>query len=674
MKKSFDFFDTLAVRRVLRPEDIFYLLESRLVAEHGKDFVGFAGSRLVAEQAAKKRRRDRDGGWEVTLNEIYDVFRQRSPTHDWDSIRDLELEIEVQHILPVTENLDKLKSDESAIILSDTSHSSEVLERLLTQSLAGGIINRRIYTSSDLGENKHSGKLFHIASEIENINVESLLHLGDNKHSDFEMAVRQGVSAEHFVASQPTRYEKHLGQTQLAFDVHASLSAGAARAARMARPADVVGDQSTIWDTGCSVIGPGLLGFVLWILKSAGASGVERIYFLSRDGQILHRLAEQLVAALNMKIECRYIYVSRQSLHLPSITGTIQEMDWEWLFERTTFLSLRTIFSRAGIEPADVFPLLPAGLVTLPNLDQNLAENLRAAIETVFRKDERIQSLIMEAAQRKRKLALEYFRARGLLDEGKRFAVVDIGWNGRLQRSLSKILGTAPNTLYNGIDGYYFGLIRRASPNSNDSLYAYAFAPEESAGELLTSYRYLLEIFTAADHGSCIGYRFDDLLGSVVPHLEVNIPKYGPAWAVHVQQQAILKFAEYFLQGCITEKVSPDGIEKSKILFNIWLFCSSPTRSEADTYGRFFFFEDQTHSLGHELAPLRSPLSLLKIALRFVPSPHGNFWGEGAIARHDALTARILKLSYRAYKKLRLGERRFGRLRTCDNSDTRRQP
>jgi len=671
MRRSFDFFDTLGVRRVLRPEDIFNLLEIRLVAVHGKKFVGFAGLRRAAELAAKERQRDRDGGWEVTLNEIYNVLRQRTPTFDWDNVRDLELEIELQHILPITANLDKLKAEESAIILSDTSHSSDALERLLTQSLGGCVINRRIYTSSDLRENKHSGKLFHMAAEREKINVRSLSHLGDNKYSDVEMAVRQGVSAEHFAASQPTRYEENLGQKQLAYDVRASLSAGAARAARLAKPSDVVGDQSTIWDTGCGVIGPALLDFVLWILKSVSASGVGRIYFLSRDGQILHRLAEQVVAALNLRIECRYIYVSRQALHLPSIIGTIQEMDWEWLFERTTFLSLRTIFGRAGIEPSEVFPLLPAGLVTSANLDQNLAEHLRAAIEAVFREDKRIHLLILQAAERKRNVALEYFRASGLLDQGKRFAVVDIGWNGRLQRSLSKILATATSTRYDGIDGYYFGLIRRASPNSNDSLFAYAFAPEVSVDQPLSKYRYLIEIFTAADHGSCVGYKYDELLGTVVPHLEASIPESGPAWGVPVQQQAVLKFSEYFLQGCLVENVSPDGMEKAVVLLNIWLFCSSPSRPEADGYGKFFFFEDHNHSVGHELAPIQSPLALLKIAIGFAPRPHGNFWGEGAIARQGGLAAKILKLSYKIYKNARVGERTFNRSRAGANSAAR---
>jgi predicted HAD superfamily hydrolase len=45
--------------------------------------------------------------------------------------------------------------------------------------------------------------------------------------------------------------------------------------------------------------------------------GITRIYFLARDGELLVEIAKLIIEHYSLKIEARYLYVSRQSLHLP---------------------------------------------------------------------------------------------------------------------------------------------------------------------------------------------------------------------------------------------------------------------------------------------------------------------------------------------------------------------
>ena len=653
MIRSFDFFDTLATRRLLRPEDVFRLVEARLAAEYADAFKGFAATRQRAERAAKEQSLEKRGRWEVTLDDIYDLMRREAPSLPWDHARQCEQHVELLHILPVTQNIERLRRDTRAIIVSDTCHSSEFLAQLLAKAGGDGASNRRIYTSSELGKNKHSAELFRLVAERESIAVHELAHLGDNPYSDVAMAARAGASARHFADSAVTRYEQLLGTVEPPGDLTASLCAGAARAARLARPDEVQGDHRTVWDTGCDVVGPLLFSFTLWVLRSAEAAGIHRLFFLARDGQILHRLAERMVAALGLKVECVYLYASRQALHPPAITDPIREADWEWLFERTTFLSLQTLMNRAALDPADVCSLLRDKLERIPSLDENLDLASRKAIEDAFRGDVRIHALILAAAQRARQTVLAYLRANGFFDAGRRCAIVDIGWNGRLQRSLSRILRTESGNEFQGLIGYYFGLVRRASPDVNDALHAFAFAPEDSTGASLANYRYLIELFCSADHESCIGYRFDESLATVVPKLGEQGLEDGADWGIRIQQQAALTFAAYYLDGCVAEGLQPEVISRQTLVQNTLLFCASPSEAEAEAYGKIAFFEDQTHSRGHELAPVRSSLELVKMALGLAPRPHGNFWGAGTLARRSDPAMRMLRLGYGAYKWMR---------------------
>ena len=54
-------------------------------------------------------------------------------------------------------------------------------------------------------------------------------------------------------------------------------------------------------------VGPMLLNYVWWILHQAHQKGLQRLYFLARDGYLLREIALQFCAQFGLKIECRYL-------------------------------------------------------------------------------------------------------------------------------------------------------------------------------------------------------------------------------------------------------------------------------------------------------------------------------------------------------------------------------
>ena len=76
--------------------------------------------------------------------------------------------------------------------------------------------------------------------------------------------------------------------------------------------------QMDLYTLSRQKVAPVLYGYVCWVLKEAEKRGICTLYFLSRDGYILRKIAQQICEKKKMRIECRYLYCSRASLRMPA--------------------------------------------------------------------------------------------------------------------------------------------------------------------------------------------------------------------------------------------------------------------------------------------------------------------------------------------------------------------
>ena len=84
-----------------------------------------------------------------------------------------------------------------------------------------------------------------------------------------------------------------------------------------------------VTDIAADVVAPLLTSFVLWTLQDAEQRGLERLHFVARDGQIMHKVARALSESLETP-ELHYLYGSRQAWYLPSVSS-LQGDDLEFL-------------------------------------------------------------------------------------------------------------------------------------------------------------------------------------------------------------------------------------------------------------------------------------------------------------------------------------------------------
>lgn len=313
---SFDVFDTLLVRVQAQPRDLFVQLGGELAAA-GLKVPAPAEFARLRQQTELATRRTSPGG-EVTLEEIYSAL---AGALDWNDearalARQRELDLEARSLQAVPSMLARVqaaRAEADAVwFLSDMYLPATFLERLLRRE---GFFQDgdRLLVSCEWRASKGRGDLFAKARETAPQAVTAWRHIGDNPHADELMAQAQGIRADLCRDATLNRYEQLAG-AQL------PLLGGAMRRARLASP-ETEPARRVIWDTGCDVGGPLLMGFVHWCLVQAAERGVRRLYFVARDGQLLHRIAERLAPAWGFGIECRYLHGSRQAWHPAAADG-----------------------------------------------------------------------------------------------------------------------------------------------------------------------------------------------------------------------------------------------------------------------------------------------------------------------------------------------------------------
>jgi hypothetical protein len=227
---------------------------------------------------------------------------------------------------------------------------------------------------------------------------------------------------------------------------------------------------------------------------------------MSRDGQILLEIARRLVSKLHCSCELRYLYGSRRSWLLPAITSiNAEQLSFLQSFSPTP--TVRHLLSRVDITPEDISDsLLSIGLAE-NSWSRHLRRSECQALYRLLQGDSRAHQLILHRAAARRALMIRYLQQEGLPDLAA-WGMVDVGWLGRLQNALGRILdpgeGTPPV-------GFYFGL--RSNPPVNPSFgqqEAYFFNERQGAGfiDLLPrqGVLMLLEVFCSGDHGQVIGF------------------------------------------------------------------------------------------------------------------------------------------------------------------------
>ncbi|MGE5261945.1 MAG: HAD family hydrolase [Acidobacteriota bacterium] len=579
--ESFDVFDTVLTRAVGSPEAVFLVLGRRLAQQSliACSPEVFARARIQAEARAHKSAGDRCNLEMIYAELCLGLGLSADRQHDL-MTQECAVEAAVLRVVPgAVDSVNRARDlGRRVIFVSDMYLSADFIRELLKYH---GLWRDgdRCYVSCEVGKSKRSGALFAEILHQEGITGDAAIHHGNDVQGDIRSAQSAGLAVSPFLQANPNRYEQLLEAQAWVTEGKSSVMAGASRLARLTVPLASPRDAA-LCEVAAGVAAPTLTGFALWLLQRAQALGLARLYFISRDGQVLLDVARRLIRSMGLSIQACYLYGSRQAWNLAAtVDGSEEELAWIW--DSTDFLSVTSLLNRIGIEPEQLHqPLESAGLFR-SEWDRALRPAERLALEKIVATDG-VRGMVLEQARSKREVLLKYLKQGGLFD-GTPWGLVDLGWYGSMQNALAAILadrGIQPPV------GFYFALYKgdivdRCSLERE----AYYFDERRGMGYLdaVPSLIALMEMFCVADHGTVVD--FVDQGERVAPLLKANVNAPVIEWGLPLVRETIGCFVDNLVTD--SQFVDPYGDVRAAItavLRSFWLY---PSRAEATTWGAF---------------------------------------------------------------------------------------
>ncbi len=487
---SFDIFDTVLMRKCGRPENIFYLLARRLYPQDRALREDFLQWRKNAERKAHGR----NAGAEVCLEHIYaDAGTESFAGYTPRQLMEAEKTVEAESLMavPQTRALISRKRKDGYVIcfISDMYLDSRLIAAILKREgcLEG---KERVFVSCEQSARKSDGRLFDLVRK--ELKPAEWRHYGDNRHSDVKMPRRKGIKAvwmDTGFTSVEKKIQMKSGELR---DSHTlSILSGLSRAARMKAGKD---SFATI---ASDYVAPAYIPYVISILKDAQQRGVEQLFFLSRDSYILMKICRKLLLDC-AGISLKYLFVSRKSLTLPYMIAA-NEDDFLKIMDKNTIMRKKV-----------------SSLLEQLNIDRDrLSERYRIIFhyEQITTQDEERDFLqkifkspftaeFRQKAKEANQVLLDYFSQEGLCN-GKKSAMVDVGWLGTTRLMINAILNRSG---YDKVHFYYYG-IRKDVLSIQYGIYNTFF----QASQLSTEGTALIEnYFSASPYPTTIGYEYKE--------------------------------------------------------------------------------------------------------------------------------------------------------------------
>ena len=514
---SFDIFDTLLVRKVASPRDVFlHLATPAPFSQWGIEPLQLANARQDAENRARRLGARERRSSEVSLQEIHAQLAEMLGRPDVDvpamvraeQLVELALCVAHPHLQRVFARA--MTSGKAVWCVSDTYHDAAFLRELLT-SCGYALDGVFIVSSADRRMSKGEGRLLLAIAKDAAVTPAHVLHVGDHPHADHAIPESQGFMA----VCHPWAASRHEDRPVLfpGDAIALGLSQIASRTVYPAFP--------FWWRFGYSVAGPLLSAFAFWLHERFTTDAVDRAYFLLRDGEIILDVYNALLGSRG-GAETALLEASRRAFVLPALPSGLTSITSQ-LMACENPRPAREFLDRFGLRSAD----FKAGFRAVGlSPDAIVHQQDTAGITKLLTLLQRVEvaTALLARSKMERQLLMKYLDQQGVLAPG-RIALVDIGWSGTIQKALVA-LGTLCGTPLD-VHGYYLGTLPNIEMDIGGSRTSgFLFdrgVPGDQATAVLTL-RQLVEFICSTERGSLRGFRQAD--GRVVPvHGSVDHPE-----------------------------------------------------------------------------------------------------------------------------------------------------
>lgn len=400
---TFDLFDTLIYRKFINHTDVVNLTNIFFASSDKYKFNEF-DELTLRRQHITNIVRDSSylGTREPLLADVLELtYASIGKGHGYGAkAEEFEFNLEFRnlYLIPgVYKKLSQLKDAGIKLaLISDMYFEKYRIEALLEKFDIGKFFDGRVFVSSDLKLTKHEGDIYPLVLTDLNVKPSDVLHIGDNINSDIKMASKAGIDSVFItsVYKAPTEYEE-LPVKQKIISVFSNIMAT----------------------------------HLLASLTEARRLSVDNCFFLSRDGDILHRIwmrvldRQPTLKAYYGSIKTDILAINRHRGLLLELRILDDEQFLEELVCQTTML---------GGGAASVTGLCTSlGILTPPEC---IEQKLKAPDLIKVLKENNLLPALKEAVIKKREETMIYLKNKNVIGAKSLFS--DVGYSGTVMRNI----------------------------------------------------------------------------------------------------------------------------------------------------------------------------------------------------------------------------------------------
>lgn len=423
---SFDIFDVLLMRKILRKTDLFNIVEKRLSKE-GIQIPNYRDIRLELEAQVLT-----EGG------NIYDIYKKLANSTEITfetAEKALKTELAVDcNIICIRDKMKELllfavKSGKKVYLLADTYLSADFIKGILNKH---GIIQYEdMFLSSEYHVTKAQGLYDTFKATAQG---HSYLHISANSDEDTKYAQESLID----IFKIPSPYDMLLASSyrNLQYSINSineRSMAGLLAAKLFADPFALHQKEGrpeieSIYDFGYIFVAPLITKYVLWIIDEAKKGQYDNLLFAARDGFITHKLYTFAIQQLKIDIPKGIYFQTSRILCTNSTVRQEEDIVWNAMTPHAN--------------PPELM------LAERFNLDSDAIEQYNSEkYPDVLSYALSHKKKIYEKSEQVRNNYLLYMNNIGL-QENKKYAFVDFVSSGTCQQTLNKFI-------YFNIEGLY---------------------------------------------------------------------------------------------------------------------------------------------------------------------------------------------------------------------------
>lgn len=482
---SFDIFDTLLTRCLYEPDDLFVIMSEKL---NDKDF--FYKRKNAEHEANIKYHHD------VSLDEIYETYKElyQLSKNEVEKIKKMEIDFELQFIVPRKEMLDVFNTliaqKKYVILTSDMYLNKEYIEKMLTK--CGYHNYKKLYVSNDINKRKDKKDIWPYI--LKNHKNKKIVHIGDNKNSDFLFPKEFEIDTIKIESSKELLKMSTLYDNISGFIDNRSMSDSIYLGIIFNKTVfnspfsnltiDLLEDFSYVFH------GPIINEYMKFICENTKKD--SHLLFLAREGYNLQKIYKYYVKKYKLKeLKNNYFLTSRKSTTLSSIT---KEEQFEELIKNEYVGSIKNFFKNN----LEIEYLEEDYQISLPNDKEKVLKELL-----------KYEEEILKEAKEERENYIQYVFDMIPNYKKEDIILIDLGYSGTIQYNLTRMLKKE-------VTGLYVTNSNKIKKYSEKSKLLFLFNNNENEEYIkLFNYSLILEYFLIAPYGQL--QRFEQTKNGLKP-------------------------------------------------------------------------------------------------------------------------------------------------------------